>query len=69
MNREEAKAMGKEPYSFLHVIRSEIDLDDSVSSYSEAVYKKAKENLNRFLKEGVLLQDEITALLYLQADL
>lgn len=57
MNREEAKEMSKgNPYSFLHISRAEIDLPES-GDYDSAVYEKAKENLDRFEKEGVLVQD------------
>lgn len=59
MNRAEAKALAEgNAYSFLHVVRSEIDLDDSVSPYDETVYKKARTNLDQMIKDGVLLQDE-----------
>ena len=44
LSSEEArkKAEGN-PNSFLHVVKSEIDLDPSIDHYDEAVYKKAKE--------------------------
>ncbi|MCD5415004.1 MAG: DUF1015 family protein [Clostridiales bacterium] len=59
MNREEAKQMGKDnPYSFLHISRSEIDLDDSVGSYDEKVYSKAKENLDKMISDGILAHDK-----------
>ncbi len=59
MNREEAKEMSKgNPYSFLHVVRPEIDVDDSMSMYDEKVYETARENLIRFEKEGILEQDQ-----------
>jgi len=59
MNREEAKNMAKgNPNSFLHVVRAEIDLDDSVDIHSEEVYKTARKNLDKFLEEEVLKQDE-----------
>lgn len=59
MNREEAKDMAKgNEYSFLHVVRSEIDLDDTVSQYDERVYSRAKENLTKFQQDGILIQDE-----------
>ncbi|MGV8146978.1 MAG: DUF1015 domain-containing protein [Alkaliphilus sp.] len=58
MNREEAKQMGKEnPYSFLHISRSEIDLDDSIGSYDEKVYLKAKENLSKMISDDILAYD------------
>ena len=59
MNREEAKQMGKEnPYSFLHISRSEIDLDDSIGSYDEKVYLKAKENLDKMISDGILSHEK-----------
>lgn len=58
MNREEAKifANGK-PDSFLHVVRAEIDFDDEVSAYDEKVYLKARENLDKMIKDEKLIQD------------
>jgi len=59
MNREEAKKMAEgNPYSFLHVSRSEIDLADSVDPYSSEVYEKASENLKNMAKEGIMIQDK-----------
>lgn len=60
MDRAEAKKMADgNGYSFLHVSRSEIDLDDSTSPYSEDVYKTAGKNLDSMMKNGILLQDNI----------
>ncbi|MDR2611016.1 MAG: DUF1015 family protein [Clostridiales Family XIII bacterium] len=58
MNRAEAKEMGADPLSFLHISRSEIDLGDSVDPYSPEVYKAAHDNLYRMLDEGSFLQDD-----------
>ncbi len=69
MNRTEAKEMAKgNDYSFLHVVRSEIDLDDSVDAYSEDVYNTARKNLDKFEKEGIIKQDE-TARFYIYRQL
>lgn len=58
MNREEAKEMAKgNEHSFLHVVRSEIDLDDTVDIHDIKVYEKAKENLNRMVNDKILIQD------------
>ena len=46
------------PYSFYHVSKSEIDLPDGTDVYSQAVYDKAADNLQRFIREGTLLQDD-----------
>ncbi len=59
LNSEEARQLVKDnPYSFLHVNKAEIDLDSSVDHYDQRVYEKASENLNKFIKERVYLQDE-----------
>lgn len=44
--------------SFLHVIRPEIDLPEEISLYDDAVYQKGKENLEKFIQEKVLVQEE-----------
>lgn len=60
MNREEAKKMAEgNEHSFLHIARSEINLDDSVSPYDEIVYKTARKNLDDMLLKGTLVQDKI----------
>ncbi|QRN85205.1 DUF1015 domain-containing protein [Clostridia bacterium] len=59
MNRKEAKEMaGDNKDSFLHIVRAEIDVDDSVSQYDDSVYAKGKENLDKMISEGILVQDE-----------
>lgn len=59
MNTEEAiqMAAGNE-VSFLHISRPEIDLPREIDVHSEPVYVKGRENLEKFLGEGVLLQDD-----------
>lgn len=58
INSQEAREMVRgKPYSFLHVVKPEIDLPEDISPYDEAVYQKGKENLDRFIAEGVLIQD------------
>jgi uncharacterized protein (DUF1015 family) len=58
VNVAEAKAYKNEPYHFYHVTRSEIDLADGVDVHSQQVYDKAKENLDQFIQDKVLFQDE-----------
>jgi uncharacterized protein (DUF1015 family) len=59
LNTEEARAMAKDnPYSFLHINKPEIDLPVGTNLYDDAVYAKGRENLERFIKEGVFIQDE-----------
>ena len=44
MNSQEAREMVKgKPYSFLHVDKAEVDLDENIDIYDEKVYLKAKE--------------------------
>ena len=45
------------PNSFLHVTKSEIDLPESTEVHSDAVYQKAKENLDAFLKRDILFTE------------
>lgn len=55
MNRQEAKQMASgNPVSFLHIVRSEIDMPDDLSPYDESVYLKARQNLDDFIAKGVL---------------
>ena len=59
VSREEAREIGKKnPESFLHIDRAEMDLDPETNLYDPKVYQKARENLDRFQKEGILIQDE-----------
>ncbi len=65
MNSKEAAEMVKgNPYSFLHVDKAEIDLPEGTDLYSEAVYLKARENLNKLVEDGICRQDE-TAKFYI----
>jgi len=59
VNRAEAKEIGdKNPLSFLHVDRAEMDLPPETDLYDRAVYEKARENLERLEKDGILVQDQ-----------
>ena len=63
MNREEAAEMAKgNPDSFLHISRAEIDLPGEIDPYSRSVYEKGRDNIQAFLKSGVLLEEEKPAL-------
>jgi uncharacterized protein (DUF1015 family) len=54
---EEARVYKDEPYHFYHVTRSEIDLPEGIDVHSQQVYDKAKENLDRMIEEGILVED------------
>jgi uncharacterized protein (DUF1015 family) len=59
MSTEEARAMAAgNPYSFLHISRPEIDLPAEVDIHAEPVYLQGQENLERFLADGVLTQED-----------
>lgn len=59
MNREEAAQMAQgNPYSFLHICRSEIDLPDQPDPYDRSVYEKAKSNIEENIKKGVFLRED-----------
>jgi len=59
LNSEEARELVKDnPYSFLHVVKPEVDLPEGIDLYSEQVYKKAKENFDKFVAEATLIQED-----------
>jgi uncharacterized protein (DUF1015 family) len=59
VNRAEAFEQAKNyPHSFLRITRSEIELPEEVDPYSDIVYQKAKENLERISKEAPLIVEE-----------
>lgn len=59
LSSKEAKELTKDnPFSFLRVIKPEVDLPDGIDLYSDEVYAKARENFDNFRKEGTLIQDE-----------
>ncbi|QDT08456.1 DUF1015 domain-containing protein [Planctomycetes bacterium K23_9] len=59
VNRDEAAALAEgNEQSFLHVVRPDIDLPADTNPYADEIYAKAAENLNRFMSDGVLKQDD-----------
>jgi uncharacterized protein (DUF1015 family) len=55
---EEAKQLARaNPLSFLHVEKSEIDLQKDTGVYGDEVYRKARQNLEKLVRDGVLVQD------------
>jgi uncharacterized protein (DUF1015 family) len=63
ISTEEARerADGK-PRSFLHVVRSEIDLPPETDCHADEVYRMADANLSRFVAEGTLVRDAAPSL-------
>ena len=69
MNTAEARAMAAgNPYSFLHVSRSEIDLPDGIDVHSSEVYAQAAKSFRTMIAEGTLVSDA-TPHLYIYARL
>ncbi len=65
VNTNEARALaGRNPFSFLHVSRPEIDLPDGTDIHSDAVYRKAVTNFESLIKTCPL-EKEATPSLYL----
>jgi len=59
INTEEARqAAAGNPQSFLHVVRSEIDLPSDTGAYEPVVYETAAKNLNAMIAAGALQQDD-----------
>jgi len=59
LNSDEARKEVKgHPYSFLRVGKPEVDLAPSVDLYDPQVYFKGKENLNKLINEGILVEDD-----------
>jgi uncharacterized protein (DUF1015 family) len=46
------------PYSFLHITKSEIDLPDDIDIHSAPVYEKAKENIAAFMQRSILFRED-----------
>lgn len=46
------------PHSFLHVVKPEVDLDEGIDLHSEIVYRKAKDNLDKLIRDGFFVRDE-----------
>ncbi len=58
ISREEAgRIIEKNPQSFLRITRSDSEFPESVDQHSDKVYKRAAENLEIFLKQGVLVRE------------
>ncbi len=59
LDSEEARRMaGGNDHSFLHVIKPEIDLEPGIDPHDDRVYGTGVANLDRFIADGVLVQDE-----------
>ncbi|MEP6926247.1 MAG: DUF1015 family protein [Ginsengibacter sp.] len=58
LSSKEAKIEAEgNPFSFLHITKSEIDLPANIDIHSNEVYTKAKENLDAFISRPVLFSE------------
>ena len=58
LNSDEARLEAEgNPLSFLHVGKPEIDLLRQTDLYDDRVYAKGRENLQRLITDGILLED------------
>ncbi len=59
LDSSEARALAyRDPYTFLHVVKAEIDLDPSVDPHDARVYAKARENFQAMRGKGWFVRDE-----------
>ncbi|MDC0598418.1 DUF1015 family protein [Gammaproteobacteria bacterium] len=59
LNSAEARVLAEgNAFSFLHINKPEIDLAADVDVHDDRVYEKGAENLQRFLKEEIISQDD-----------
>jgi uncharacterized protein (DUF1015 family) len=63
VNRAEAVVLAQgNPYSFLHVGRSDIDLPEDTDAHDPRVYAEARRALDRFLADGTLQKDPLPSI-------
>jgi uncharacterized protein (DUF1015 family) len=59
LDSDEARALAEgDPYTFLHVVKAEIDLDESIDPHDPRVYAKARANFAAMRANGWLQRDE-----------
>jgi uncharacterized protein (DUF1015 family) len=59
ISSDEARELARDdPYTFLHVVKPEIDLDPDIGLYDDRVYAKGRENLRSMIEKGWLVRDQ-----------
>lgn len=59
LDSSEARALARDdPYTFLHVVKAEIDLDPGIDAHDDRVYAKARENFLEMRRKSWLVRDE-----------
>ena len=67
IDSDEARILVKvEPYSFLHIVKSEVDLPLKTNLYDHKVYIKASDNLKKFRKKHMLQDSSEVLYIYRQ---
>lgn len=63
VDRPEARArVAGNPWSFLRVTRADVEFDDAIEEHDPRVYARGAENLDRFRRAGVLVQEPMPCL-------
>ena len=63
ISSEEARELARDnPSSFLHISKPEIDFSADVDPHSDRVYQQGRDNLVRFINEGILHKDDSASL-------
>jgi uncharacterized protein (DUF1015 family) len=59
LDREEGRAIVRDnPLNFLRVEKSEVDVPDEIPDDDPRVFARARENLQNFIRDGVLFQED-----------
>lgn len=59
LNSSEAREDVKDnPLSFLRITKAEVDVDSTIDIHSAEVYQKAKENLEHFISNQILIRED-----------
>jgi len=58
LTEAEARGIAQERHSFVRITRSEVDLPEGSDAHSEEAYRKARENLDAFVAQGWLVEDD-----------
>ena len=59
LSSAEARQMAADnPYTFLHVVKAEIDLPEDADVHGEEVYRRSAANFAKMREEGIFIQDE-----------
>ncbi|MEA2077085.1 MAG: DUF1015 family protein [Candidatus Marinimicrobia bacterium] len=67
IDSDEARLLVKDdPYSFLHIVKSEVDLPVDTDPYDPKVYQKASDNLKAFRSKWLIQDDKPVMYIYRQ---